>query len=112
MKLKLPDGEKVELSRDNDIDKRMKYVTETLDKFEDFIIENYDTKQVKYFLEGCANYLVWCKEEGTMRAHDGTILQRKRTLKMNNYDKDEIPFSALSNFEAVKYGLEESEDIL
>lgn len=112
MKLKLPDGEKIELSRDNDIKKRMEFVNNILLKFEEFIIDNYDTKQVNYFLEGCANYLVWCKEDGTMRVHDGTILQRKKTLKMENYDKDEIPFSTLSQADSYKYGLEETEEIL
>lgn len=113
MKLKLPDGEKVELSRDNDIEKRMKYVKETLDKFEDFIVENYDTKQVKYFLEGCANYLVWCKDEDSDVSHNKKIIQREKTIRLNSgYDKNEIPFSSLSQLELYKYGLEETEEIL
>lgn len=110
MKLKLPNGNKISLSPINNVDERILFISGLISQFDDFIVENYDTQQVQYFLEGCSNYIVWCKDDENGVSHDKTILQREKTLKLNKYDKHEIPFSSLTKDDKFKYGLEESEE--
>lgn len=110
MKLKLPDGNKISLSPINNVDERINFITSIIQQFDDFIVENYDTQQVQYFLEGCSNYIVWCKDDENGVSHDKSILQAKKTELLHKYNKHEIPFSAMSKSDLRKYNMLEESD--
>lgn len=110
MKLKLPNGNKISLSPINNVDERILFISGLISQFDDFIVENYDTQQVQYFLEGCSNYIVWCKDDENGVSHDKKILQAKKTELLSKYNKHEIPFSMLSKSDLTKYNIEDGDD--
>lgn len=107
MKIKLPDGSKIKLPDDNTLDERMDIVSRLLLEQDDMILENYSSKQVEFFLNGCSNYLVWYIEGTYDKDRDSVIIHREKHGKMNKYDKNNILFSNLSQEDKIRYGIED-----
>lgn len=107
MKLKLPSGEEIKLPDFDSLKQRLTLVKELISKHDEIIMDNVDSSQVKFFLNGCSNYIIWFKDKEDKRG-DNSIIHRKKSIKMNGYDKKNIPFTDLSMEELIKYGIEDS----
>ena len=108
MKIKLPDGSKIKLPDDNTMTDRIEIVERLLLEQDEMILENYSSQQVKYFLEGCSNYIIWYIEGQWTKEKDGDIIHKDKHLKINKYDKKNIPFSMLSMEDKIRYGIEDN----
>ena len=107
MKLKLPSGEEIKLPDFDSLKQRLTLVNELISKHDEIIMDNMDSSQVKFFLNGCSNYILWFIDKEDKRG-DNSIIHRKKSIKMNGYDKNNIPFTDLSMEELIKYGIEDS----
>lgn len=99
MKIRLPNGEKVELNEDVSISTKMKTVKNLLKKFDKEVYNNnnIDNKAVLYFLDGLANYLVWHKEPKDKNKEDKDVLSIEKVKKMiGKRASKSIPFTSLS----------------
>lgn len=107
MKLKLPSGEEIKLPDFDNLKERLTLVDELISKHDEIIMDNMDSSQVKFFLNGCSNYIIWHIDKEDKRG-DNSIIHRDKNKKLNGYDKKNIPFTDLSMEELIKYGIEDS----
>ena len=97
MKLKLPNGVKIDLDENINIDKKMVIVEDLVKQWNDVIILNWNSNNIIFFLDGLANYIVWHKDENKKNTQDKDILSVRKVEEMSGKRKcKSTPFSALS----------------
>jgi hypothetical protein len=97
LKIQLPDGKKLTLDEDITIDEKLKKVEDLTIEWESIIKSNWNSKSVRFFLDGLANYLVWHKEDEDKNKQDKDVLSIKKVEQMEGKRKaNSIPFSSLS----------------
>lgn len=114
MRIRLPNGEKIELDNSLSLEEKKVIVNELISEWNHVVFDNWNDNSVKYFLDSLANYLVWhkTKEEKDEKAEDKFILSRNKTDKLSNHRKDSktINFSNLNKEEYYLIFGEESGD--
>jgi hypothetical protein len=103
VKIYLPTGQKVDIDNSLSLEDKMEVVDSLIREHEEYIIENWDNKFVKFFLENLANYLVWHKMEAKNK-EDKEILSMKKLEKMNR-GGGMINFSQLGESDRERLGL-------
>lgn len=98
MKIQLPNGQSHTLEDNIGIDEKMAVVEDLTKEWAVTIRLNWNSKNVKYFLDSLANYIVWHKEKSEQGYQDKEVLSRKRTEKLSRYKKTskEVNFSDLN----------------
>lgn len=104
MELKLPNGEEVKLDENITITEKLNIVEVLVCEWETYCIENWNNYNVKFFLDGLSNYLVWHKEDrekDKRGKEDKFILSKKKVEKLTKFKKDSkyVNFSDLNNNE-------------
>lgn len=110
MKIKLPDGQKIELDENISIDKKIDKVKKLLNDYMFEIENNWNSNSIKYFLDGLSNYLVWHKEKAEKGKEDKDILSIKKIEEMIGKRKSKsMPFSSISTRQKEDFGLDGAE---
>lgn len=116
MKIQLPDGRKEDLNEHITLDEKKQVVEELTERWMPTILLNWDSRSVRFFLDGLSNYLVWHKEEEEKNYSNGKrergkqdkeVLSIKRIEEMEGKRKARtIPFSCLSKTQKEAFGLD------
>lgn len=115
MKVTLPDGSAKVLDTSLNLDDKLKLTFELTEEWNSVIIENWNSKSVKYFLDSLSNFLVWHKEddEKLKRTENKYILSRKKTEKLSRYKSTskQINFSDLNKEDKEVIGINDENDV-
>jgi hypothetical protein len=107
MKIQLPDGRKEDLNEHIELDEKIQVVEELTERWMPTILLNWDSKSVRFFLDGLSNYLVWHKEEEQKNKQDKDVLSITKVKEMEGKIKSKnIPFSCLSKTQKEAFGLD------
>jgi predicted NUDIX family phosphoesterase len=97
MKMQLPNGAKINLDENITLEEKKQVVKDLTEEFEPIIRLNWNSNNVKFFLDNLANYLVWHKEDEEKNMQDKEILSVRRIEEMSGKRKSKsIPFTSLS----------------
>ena len=111
MKLKLPNGEKIELNEKLSIKEKLKIVNDLVDEWDEQIHESWFNTKIKYFLDGLANYLVWHKDEHERNTVDKYVLSVVKVEELSGKRKGKsIPFSSMTDMQMVLFDSGEGRD--
>lgn len=96
MKIQLPNGQDYILDENLTIEEKLAVTFQLTEEWMTVIETNWkNSDDVRYFLDGLANYLVWHKEPEVSDYEDKEVMSRNKTNKLYRGRKD-IPFSCLS----------------
>lgn len=96
VRIQLPNGERIYLDENLDIEERFEIVYKLLEDWEDLIETNWNNTNIIFFLDGLSNYLVWHKEEEDKGSEDKYIMSIKKVEQMIGRRKaSSVPFSSL-----------------
>lgn len=107
MKIQLPNGQKIDLDENVDLQEKIFLVNHLSNDWMPIIILNWNSNSVKYFIDTLANYLVWHKDKEEQGREDKEILSRGKLEKMNKFKKRSktVNFSDLSqDYHEVLFG--------
>lgn len=106
MKIQLPNGQKLALDLEISIEAKLQLVEDLTNEWHTTISRNWDSKSVRFFLDGLANYLVWHKEEEDKQKQDKEVLSIRKVEQMEGKRKaNSVPFSSLSTTKKDLLGL-------
>jgi len=94
MKIQLPNGQDYILGDNLTIEEKLDITFQLTNEWMAVIENNWNSDDVRYFLDGLSNYLVWHKEPEDDR-EDKLVMSRNKTNRLHKGSKD-IPFSCLS----------------
>ena len=97
MKIQLPNGQKRILDENISLESKKEIVDELIEEFGHFIIGNWKSDSIKFFLDNLGNYLVWHKEDEDKNKEDKDVLSVRKIEQMEGKRKaNSTPFSSLS----------------
>lgn len=95
MKIQLPNGQDFILDESITIEEKLAVTFKLTEEWLTVIEENWEnSNEVRFFLDGLSNYLVWHKEPED-NVEDKEVMSRNKTNRLYRGRKD-IPFSCLS----------------
>ncbi|PES54524.1 hypothetical protein [Bacillus thuringiensis] len=106
MKILSPFGDKIELDNSLSLSQKVDKVSELVKEFETEIENNWESTNVRYFLDGLANYLVWHKEEEMKNKEDKEVMSVDKVKQMNSFRGKSTNFTYLSEEEKASLGIE------
>lgn len=102
----LPSGVKKGLNKNIPMVEKINSVEELTVEWIDAIHSNWNGNNVRFFLDGLANYLVWHKEEEDKNKEDKEILSIKKIEEMSGERKAKsTPFTSLTKAQKENIGL-------
>ena len=111
MKLHLPNGKKITLDNNLEIEEKIELSSKLLEEWHDIIHKNWTSISVVYFLDGLANYLVWHKEKEDFNTEDKEVISLRKIEEMTGRREPmSQPFSNLNTNEKTVLGLEVKEN--
>lgn len=97
MKIQLPNGDRLYLEDNIEFKEKLIKVEDLVDKWSSTIEINWGNNNIKFFLDGLANYLVWHKDSEDKYKEDREVLSIKKVEEMVGKRKGKsIPFASLS----------------
>lgn len=106
MKIQLPNGEKVNLEEDMELQNKIEKVSELILEWSDLIEQNWESINIRFFLDGLANYLVWHKEVEDKGKEDKDVLSIRKIEEMTGIRRGKgVPFTSLSKSQKEEMGL-------
>ena len=107
MIIQLPNGQKLTLEENIEINEKLLIVENLIIEWNPYLRKNWSTTPVRFFLDGLANYLVWHKDANNKNKHDKEILSVFKVNQMDGKRKaNSVPFSSLSTTNKEALGLD------
>lgn len=108
MKIQLPNGKSKILDESRDIEYKKRLAFNLSKGFAEVIVANWESKTIRFFLEGISNYLVWHKEEDMKGKQDKEVISLEKEKQISGKKKSpSLPFSSLSHMQKEILGLDE-----
>lgn len=109
MMIQLPNGKRMNLEENISLEEKLIKTDELLENWEHlFKPPSWENNNVRFFLDGLANYLVWHKEDSEKGKEDKEVLSIRKVEEMEGKRRPKgIPFTYLSESQKELLGMED-----